>query len=71
MFIGPDSETIDLMGDKVNARKVAEDSEVPIVLGSSVLSSVDELLEISNNIGYPVMLKSAGGGGGKGSASIK
>ena len=65
-FIGPDSETIDLMGDKVNARKVAEDSEVPIVLGSSVLSSVDELLEISNNIGYPVMLKAAGGGGGKG-----
>ena len=65
-FIGPDSETIDLMGDKVNARKVAEDSEVPIILGSSVLSSVDELLEISNNIGYPVMLKAAGGGGGKG-----
>ena len=65
-FIGPDYETIDMMGDKVNARKVAEDAEVPIVPGSSVLSSVDELLEISNNIGYPVMLKAAGGGGGKG-----
>lgn len=65
-FIGPDSETIGLMGDKVNARKVAKASEVPIILGSNVLSSVDELLEISNNIGYPVMLKAAGGGGGKG-----
>ena len=65
-FIGPDYETLDMMGDKVNARKVAEDAEVPIVPGSSVLSSVDELLEISNNIGYPVMLKAAGGGGGKG-----
>ena len=62
-FIGPDYETLDMMGDKVNARKVAEDAEVPIVPGSSVLSSVDELLEISNNIGYPVMLKAAGGGG--------
>ena len=65
-FIGPDSETIDLMGDKVNARKVAEDSEVPIVPGSNVLNSVDDLLEIANNIGYPVMLKASGGGGGKG-----
>ena len=65
-FIGPNSNTINLMGDKVNARKVAEDSGVPIVPGSNVLKSVDELLEVSNNIGYPVMLKAAGGGGGKG-----
>ncbi|MBC8226244.1 MAG: acetyl-CoA carboxylase biotin carboxylase subunit [Gammaproteobacteria bacterium] len=65
-FIGPDSKTIDLMGDKVNARKVAEESEVPIVPGSNVLKSVDDLLEIANNIGYPVMLKASGGGGGKG-----
>ena len=57
---------LNLMGDKVNARKVAEDSGVPIVPGSNVLKSVDELLEVSNNIGYPVMLKAAGGGGGKG-----
>ena len=65
-FIGPDSKTIDLMGDKVNARKVAEESEVPIVPGSNVLKSVDDLLEIANNIGYPIMLKASGGGGGKG-----
>ena len=65
-FIGPNSETIDLMGNKVNARKVAEESDVPIVPGSNALSSVDDLLEIANNIGYPVMLKASGGGGGKG-----
>ena len=65
-FIGPNSETIDLMGNKVNARKVAEESGVPIVPGSNALSSVDDLLEIANNIGYPVMLKASGGGGGKG-----
>ena len=65
-FIGPNSETIDLMGNKVNARKVAEESGVPIIPGSNALSSVDDLLEIANNIGYPVMLKASGGGGGKG-----
>ena len=65
-FIGPDAETIALMGDKVNARRVAEDSKVPIVPGSNVLNSADELIEISNGIGYPVMLKASGGGGGKG-----
>tara|TARA_B100000965_G_scaffold138689_1_gene115444 strand:+ start:1238 stop:2590 length:1353 start_codon:yes stop_codon:yes gene_type:complete len=65
-FVGPDSKTIALMGDKVNARKAAEGSNVPIVPGSNVLSSADELIEISNNIGYPVMLKASGGGGGKG-----
>ena len=65
-FIGPDAETIALMGDKVNARKAAKDSKVPIVPGSNVLNSADELIEISNGIGYPVMLKASGGGGGKG-----
>ena len=65
-FIGPDAETIALMGDKVNARGVAEDSKVPIIPGSNVLNSADELIEISNEIGYPVMLKASGGGGGKG-----
>ena len=65
-FIGPDAETIALMGDKVNARRVAEDSKIPIVPGSNVLNSADELIEISNGIGYPVMLKASGGGGGKG-----
>jgi len=65
-FIGPDAETIALMGDKVHARRAAEDSKVPIVPGSNVLNSADELIEISNGIGYPVMLKASGGGGGKG-----
>ncbi len=65
-FIGPDAETINLMGDKVNARKAAENSDVPIIPGSNVLKSSDELLEVANKIGYPVMLKAAGGGGGKG-----
>ena len=70
-FIGPDSEIIDLMGDKVNARKAANDAGVPIIPGSSTLSSVEEFLEIAENIGYPVMLKAVAGGGGKGMRVIR
>lgn len=70
-FIGPDSEIINLMGDKVNARKAANDAGVPIIPGSSTLSSVEEFLEIAENIGYPVMLKAVAGGGGKGMRVIR
>ena len=70
-FIGPDSKIIDLMGDKVNARKAANEAGVPIIPGSNILSSVEEFLEISENIGYPVMLKAVAGGGGKGMRVIK
>ena len=65
-FIGPDAEIIDLMGDKVNARNSAKDAGVPIIPGSNTLSSVEEFLEIAEQIGYPVMLKAVAGGGGKG-----
>ncbi len=70
-FIGPDAEIIDLMGDKVNARNAAKDAGVPIIPGSNVLSSVEEFLEIAEQIGYPVMLKAVAGGGGKGMRVIK
>ena len=70
-FIGPDSEIIDLMGDKVNARRAANDAGVPIIPGSNTLSSVEEFLEIAENIGYPVMLKAVAGGGGKGMRVIR
>jgi len=70
-FIGPDAEIIDLMGDKVNARIAAKDAGVPIIPGSNTLSSVEEFLEIADQIGYPVMLKAVAGGGGKGMRVIK
>ena len=70
-FIGPDAEIIDLMGDKVNARNAAKDAGVPIIPGSNILSSVEEFLEIAEQIGYPVMLKAVAGGGGKGMRVIK
>lgn len=66
-FIGPKSETIDAMGNKINARKLMIEAEVPVIPGSEgVLATVEEALAVAEKIGYPVMLKAAAGGGGKG-----
>lgn len=66
-FIGPKSETIDAMGNKINARKLIIDAKVPVIPGSDgVISDVAEALSVAEKIGYPVMLKAAAGGGGKG-----
>lgn len=66
-FIGPDSETIDAMGNKINARKLMMAADVPVIPGSDgVVSDVEEALDLAEEIGYPVMLKAAAGGGGKG-----
>ncbi|MCS5464449.1 hypothetical protein NWO25_04610 [Enterococcus lactis] len=55
------------MGNKINARQLMQEANVPVIPGSTgVLSTVEEALEIADRIGYPVMLKAAAGGGGKG-----
>ena len=67
IFIGPRPETIEMMGDKIEARKCMEKAGVPIVPGTEEpLQSVEEAIELCNKIGYPVMLKASMGGGGKG-----
>ena len=66
-FIGPKAETIDAMGNKINARQLMQKAKVPVIPGSDgVIDSVEEALTIAEEIGYPVMLKAAAGGGGKG-----
>ncbi|WP_313629189.1 acetyl-CoA carboxylase biotin carboxylase subunit [Enterococcus italicus] len=66
-FIGPNSQTIDEMGNKIHARQLMIDAKVPVIPGSEgVLKTVDEALTLAEEIGYPVMLKAAAGGGGKG-----
>lgn len=66
-FIGPTSETIDAMGNKINARQLMNKADVPVIPGSDgEVSDVEEALAIAEKIGYPVMLKAAAGGGGKG-----
>ncbi|HCM88727.1 MULTISPECIES: acetyl-CoA carboxylase biotin carboxylase subunit [Vagococcus] len=66
-FIGPKSETIDAMGNKINARKLMIEANVPVIPGSDgEVSTMKEAKKIADSIGYPVMLKAAAGGGGKG-----
>jgi acetyl-CoA carboxylase biotin carboxylase subunit len=67
VFIGPSARAIAAMGDKVEARRLMRKAGVPIVPGSDgALASDDEVGRIAGDIGFPVMLKAAGGGGGKG-----
>ena len=66
-FIGPSSDLIKKMGDKIEARKIAKKNGLPVIEGSAEsINSVEEAKKISNEIGYPVLIKAAGGGGGKG-----
>jgi len=68
VFIGPQAETIRLMGDKVNAKQVMGKAGVPCVPGSDgpLPDAPEESLKIARKIGYPVIVKAAGGGGGRG-----
>jgi acetyl-CoA carboxylase biotin carboxylase subunit len=67
VFIGPTPEAMDLMGSKVNARRVAIAAGAPVVPGTTEpLNSFDEAREVAARLGYPVMLKASAGGGGKG-----
>jgi acetyl-CoA carboxylase biotin carboxylase subunit len=66
-FIGPSSELIRKMGDKIEAKKIAKSLGLPIVSGSETgIKDVNEAIKISKQIGFPVLIKAAGGGGGKG-----
>ena len=65
-FIGPSAESVRLLGDKAQARKLAEENGIPVVPGSGALTDEKEALGVAKGIGFPVMIKSAGGGGGRG-----
>jgi acetyl-CoA carboxylase, biotin carboxylase subunit len=66
-FIGPSSELIRKMGDKIEAKKIAKSLGLPIVSGSETgIKDINEAIKISKEIGFPVLIKAAGGGGGKG-----
>ncbi|MEK7487331.1 MAG: acetyl-CoA carboxylase biotin carboxylase subunit [Planctomycetota bacterium] len=66
-FIGPSSEAIRLLGDKAKAKELAKRAKVPTVPGSDgVVQTEKEALRIAAKLGYPVLIKAAGGGGGRG-----
>ncbi|MHC4841693.1 MAG: acetyl-CoA carboxylase biotin carboxylase subunit [Planctomycetota bacterium] len=66
-FIGPSAECIKLLGNKASARALAVKSKVPLLPGTKdLIESEAEAIEIANEIGYPVIVKAAAGGGGRG-----
>ncbi|MFA7437361.1 acetyl/propionyl/methylcrotonyl-CoA carboxylase subunit alpha [Castellaniella sp.] len=67
IFIGPSAETIRSMGNKIKAREIIRAAGVPTVPGSAISSdSVEDALDTADAIGYPVLIKAAAGGGGRG-----
>jgi len=67
IFVGPPVEAMRLLGDKVEARKLAKKAKVPIVPGSEgPLADETEALKLANQIGYPIIIKAVAGGGGRG-----
>jgi len=66
-FIGPSSKLIKMMGDKIEAKRIAKKYGLPVIEGSEGgVSNPKQAKEISKKIGFPVLIKAAGGGGGKG-----
>ena len=66
-FIGPKADLISKMGDKIEAKRIAKKYGLPIIEGSEGgVKSISEAKSICKEIGYPVLIKAAGGGGGKG-----
>ncbi|TOZ31849.1 acetyl-CoA carboxylase biotin carboxylase subunit [Staphylococcus pseudintermedius] len=71
-FIGPTKKTMQRMGDKITARQTVDKAGVPIIPGSkSSVESVDEIKALAEEIGYPLVIKAASGGGGKGIRIVK
>ena len=66
-FIGPSADLIKKMGNKIAARKIAKENGLPVIEGSTgSVDTVNDAIKVSKKIGYPVLIKASGGGGGKG-----
>jgi len=71
-FIGPSSEVMKKMGDKIEAKKIAKNFGLPVIEGSEeTIKSLEEAKKIRSNIGYPVLIKASAGGGGKGMKLVR
>ncbi len=65
-FIGPSPDSIRQLGDKIVARNIARAAGLPVLPGSPVIDNVDDAARFADDMGYPVMVKAAAGGGGRG-----
>lgn len=71
IFIGPSSKSVEMMGSKTAARKLMLKNNVPVVPGSvEAIKEISRGLEIADEVGYPILLKAAAGGGGKGMRKV-
>jgi len=71
-WIGPPPRVMELLGDKLSARRVAQDAGVPVVPGSpTAVTSREEALSLAERIGFPVLIKAAHGGGGRGMRVVR
>ncbi len=71
-FIGPSSKAINLMGDKNRAREIMQKAGVPVVPGSDgAICDAESAVKIANEIGYPLLIKAAAGGGGRGIRKVE
>lgn len=70
-FVGPEADMIEALGDKLRAREMAAAAGVPLVPGSGEIASAADARRIADSIGYPVLLKAAAGGGGRGMVIVR
>ena len=70
IFVGPSADTIRRGGDKVEARRLARAAGVPTGAGSDAVTSADAALAVADDVGYPILLKAAAGGGGRGMVRV-
>ncbi len=72
VWIGPPPRAMEALGDKISSRKVAQEAEIPIVPGSDGgVADLDEAREVAGEIGYPLLIKAAHGGGGRGMRVVR
>ncbi len=71
-FIGASSKLIEMMGDKIQAKKIAKENGLPVIEGSEGgVKNINQAKELCKKIGFPVLIKASGGGGGKGMKVVK
>ncbi len=70
-FIGPTVDTLENLGDKTTAREIAKKAGVPVLGGSDAVATAEEGLEVANRLGFPIILKAAHGGGGRGMRVVR
>ncbi|MCL2461748.1 MAG: pyruvate carboxylase [Defluviitaleaceae bacterium] len=72
VFIGPGRETMEMIGDKISSKRIATECGVPTIPGvEHAVGSAEEMLEIAEKVGYPVILKASNGGGGRGMRIVR